>query len=604
MTQPVLKVILNWANEGSTPDLVDLSATTDQTQIKRGRNIIQDVYDVGTASFRVLDPDGKWNPQNTSSIYYGKIVPLRRVNMYATWLGVDYPIFSGFTTTYDYTYPKNEEFGYVTIGCEDAFRLFNMAAVSTVTGGVAGQTTGQRIGSILDQIGWSATDRAIDTGLTICQVDPGTVRPALEAIRTVEFTEGLGAFYMSADGKATFKDRQNTIIGFAPRTSQTNQLQNPSFSYPVNPIAAWGPTNSNVAIASYTADAYMGTTSVLVTRNFGSGTLGAGVITARSPSARPTVTAGDVLNISAYFKRVTGVPNYRIDIGFYTSATVVSPVSSSDGGSITGSSSTWTQVTRTITVPSGLGITHFAVELCFGNTGVAGESMIVDAVVMQKNNATNTPFPFDGAESNFPTNYSVNLLWNGTPYLSASTASYLTYPDPVSFGQTPPEIPYQNIVFALDDQLLVNEATFTRVGGSAQTNSNAASVTQYFVHSINKPNLLMETDALALDLARAYVAGRQDTEIRIENLSLDLNGVTDSDDMISIIDIDYFDKVLISNQQPGGSTITQTLFVQGLSHDIRPNRWITTIKTYESLLDGLVLNDSVKGTLDYNVLGY
>jgi hypothetical protein len=114
----------------------------------------------------------------------------------------------------------------------------------------------------------------------------------------------------------------------------------------------------------------------------------------------------------------------------------------------------------------------------------------------------------------------------------------------------------------------------------------------------------MDTDALALDLARAYVAGRQDTEIRIENLSLDLNGVTDSDDMISIIDIDYFDKVLISNQQPGGSTITQTLFVQGLSHDIRPNRWITTIKTYESLLDGLILNDSVKGTLDYNVLGY
>jgi hypothetical protein len=114
----------------------------------------------------------------------------------------------------------------------------------------------------------------------------------------------------------------------------------------------------------------------------------------------------------------------------------------------------------------------------------------------------------------------------------------------------------------------------------------------------------MQTDALALDLARAYVAGRQDTAIRIENLAIELNAITTSNDVISILDIDYFDKVQISNVQPGGSTITQTLFVQGLKHDIRPNSWVTTIQTYESLLDGLILNDSVKGTLDYNVLGY
>jgi hypothetical protein len=114
----------------------------------------------------------------------------------------------------------------------------------------------------------------------------------------------------------------------------------------------------------------------------------------------------------------------------------------------------------------------------------------------------------------------------------------------------------------------------------------------------------MQTDALALDLARAYVAGRQDTAIRIENFILDLNQINYATGIEAAISLDYFDKVEISNIQPGGSSITQTLFIQGVGHDITPNSWKTTLSTYESLLDGLVLNDSVKGTLDYNVLGY
>jgi hypothetical protein len=603
MTQPTLKIILNWANEGDTPDLVDLTANTVQTSISRGRNIIQDLYEVGTATFRVLDPDGRWNPQNLSSPYSGKIVPLRQVNMYATWLGIDYPIFAGFTITYDYTYPKDEKFGYITIRCEDAFRLFNMAAVGTVTGGIAGQTTGQRINSILDQIGWSATARDIDAGLTLCQADPGTVRPALQALRTVEFTEGLGAFYMSADGKATFRNRQNTIIGFAPRTTQTNLLWNPSFENPADPIRGWASLNANVSIATYSADSYMGENSILVTRVAGSGTINSGATTSRVLGARIPVIAGDVLNLSGYFKQVTGTPNYRINVGYYGSLTGTAQISSVLGTVVTGSTA-WQKVSQTFTVPATAGITHADIRFVFGNTGVAGQQFILDAVVGQKNNASNTPFPFDGESSLFPTNYAANTNWLGTPYDSGSQVSYLTYPDPTTFNQDGTGIGYQNIVFALDDKLLVNQAQFTRLGGSPQTNTNAASVAKYFVHSINKPDLLMQTDDLALDLAQAYVAGREDTEIRIENLTLMLNGITDSDDMISVIDIDYFDKVLISNNQPGGSTITETLFVQGLSHDITPNRWITTIKTYESLLDGLVLNDSVKGTLDYNVLGY
>jgi hypothetical protein len=599
MAQPALKIILDWANEGSPPDLVDLSATTTQTQIDRGRNIIQDLYEVGTASFRVIDPDAKWSPQNVSSPYYGKVIPLRRVSIYGTWLGVDYPLFSGYTVTYDYTYPRDQEFGYVTIRCEDAFRLFNMANITTVTGAIAGQTTGQRINSILDQIGWSATNRAIDTGLSTCIVDPATTRTALDAMRTVEFTEGLGAFYMSADGKATFKDRQNTIIGFAPRTTSTNWIKNPSFD---QSTATWSNFNANQTISKNDANSYMGSSSLLVTHNV-TGSAQQGAVVARL-TGRAAVTGGEVLNVSAYFKTITGSRSMSVMVQYFSTLTGTTQVGSNVLGSLITASSSWQQSSLTTTVPTGVGIASVAVSMVVRSTGAIGDSFCGDAVMLQINASAVSPFPFDGAISTFPAKYAANLLWTGTQYESPSTASYLTYPDPLSFGQTPPAIPYNNLVFALDDKLLVNQATFSNVGGTPQTNTDSVSVGKYFVHSINKTNLLMQTDALALDLARAYVAGRQDTQIRIENLALELNSITNSADVIAIIDTDYFDKVQVSNNQPGGSNITQTLFIQGLKHDITPNRWVTTIKTYESLLDGLILNDSIKGTLDYNVLGY
>jgi hypothetical protein len=83
-----------------------------------------------------------------------------------------------------------------------------------VTGAAAGQTTGTRITKILDTIGWPASMRDIDTGLTSVQDDPATQRTALQALQTVATTE-YGAIYMGADGKAVFQDRTVTTASVA-----------------------------------------------------------------------------------------------------------------------------------------------------------------------------------------------------------------------------------------------------------------------------------------------------------------------------------------------------------------------------------------------------
>jgi hypothetical protein len=202
----------------TTPEpTVDLTENVYSISIKRGRNIMRDTYEAGTCTVRVLDPLSYFNPQNTSSPYYGFLTPLRKLRVSATVNDVGYFLFSGYTTEYKYTYPQNQEIGYVDIICTDAFRLMQQASITTVASATAGQDTGTRIGKILDQVSWPSSMRSIDTGVTTCQVDPGTSRTSLDALKNAEFSE-QGAFFINQEGTAVFLNRTNVIkkYGVAP----------------------------------------------------------------------------------------------------------------------------------------------------------------------------------------------------------------------------------------------------------------------------------------------------------------------------------------------------------------------------------------------------
>jgi hypothetical protein len=189
------------------PVIVDVSTSTLNISTRRGRNILQDNYESGQATIRIVDPNGDFNPQNTASPYYGLLQPLRKIQASAIYGGTTYGLFGGYITEYRYTYPTGQETGYCTFICYDAFRLMYNSNVTTVTGGTAGQTTAERVQSILSMISWPPAFTSIGTGATTCVADPGTQRTVLQAIQTAEFTE-QGAFYIDENGVATFKGRQ------------------------------------------------------------------------------------------------------------------------------------------------------------------------------------------------------------------------------------------------------------------------------------------------------------------------------------------------------------------------------------------------------------
>jgi len=377
----------------STAVIVDVSNQVNRIETNRGRTALSDQFQTGSLTLRLTDQNGDFNPQNVSGPYYNLLTPMKKVQITATYGNVTYPIFSGFITSYVTTYPSesDDSVAITTIQAIDAFRLAQIAQISTVTDSSAGQLSGTRIDKILNQIGWPATMRDVDAGLTTMQADPGTNRTALAALTTVATSE-YGALYVNAAGSFVFQDRSVTV------------------------------------------------------------------------------------------------------------------------GSIGG--------TPTVFADNGTGIIYF-------------------------------------------------------------DASWI-----------------------LNDVLIFNKATITRTGGSAQVASNQASIDKYFLHSYFQDNLLMQTDAVALDYAQAYVASRAETTIRCDAIVLDLYTPNYDTGVVAALNLDFFDPITIITTQPGGSLLEKTLQIFGVRMNITPNSWKTTFTTLEPVIDGFIIGNVDYGVLGQNVLSY
>ena len=411
MTLPVINAIINFSTGAgfaspmildagilgvnaladSTAVVVDVSDVVDSIKTVRGRSANADNFQTGNMSLRIIDQNGYFNPMNPSSPYYNLLTPMRKVQITASYGIKTYPIFAGYITSYSTTTPKDVgDVVYTTITAVDGFRLAYNAQISTVASATAGQTSGTRIGKLLDAIGWPASQRDIDTGQTTVQADPGTARTGLAALQTIESTE-YGALYMDALGNFVFQDR---------------------------------------------------------------------LLTSSSVAGTPTV---------------------------------------------------------------------------FNDNGTG--------------------------------------------------------------------ISYNNALWKLDDTLVFNKATISRIGGTAQVASNQTSIDKYFLHSYNEQNLMMETDTEALNNALAYVASRQETSIRCDAITLDLYTASYNSGIIAALGLDFFDPVTVTTTQPGSSTLTKTLQVFGVSHDIKPNAWKTTLTTLEPIIDAFIIGTNY-GILGTNVLSY
>jgi hypothetical protein len=192
---------------------------------------------------------------------------------------------------------------------------------------------------------------------------------------------------------------------------------------------------------------------------------------------------------------------------------------------------------------------------------------------------------------------------------TAGTAVFINRTNVIKkYGNTPIEfnqsggIPYTDLRFAFDDKLIINSSTMTRYGGTAQSAIDSTSITKYFPHQLNQSNLVLQTDADALNVAKIYVATRADTTIRIDAMTVDL--LDPSVPTATMLGLDYFSNLRIQNIQPDGSTIVKTLQAQGLDWNITPNSMKVTVTTLEPIVEGFIIGSSISGIIGTNIMAY
>ena len=208
----------------------DVSAYIREFSIDRGRQHDLADYQTGTASVVLDNADDRFNPLNTSSPYYdstageSKISPFRQVKISGAYDGTTTVLFRGFIQSYPESFGGQGADSSVRINCVDAFKIFNLNTIgargwklgsagfsnlgqSTRLGYVDQQElSSARISRLLDAFGWSSTDRQISTGDLQVQAGQSVNDNLLTAMKKVETAE-QGQFYISSDGKATFRDR-------------------------------------------------------------------------------------------------------------------------------------------------------------------------------------------------------------------------------------------------------------------------------------------------------------------------------------------------------------------------------------------------------------
>jgi hypothetical protein len=184
-------------------------------------------------------------------------------------------------------------------------------------------------------------------------------------------------------------------------------------------------------------------------------------------------------------------------------------------------------------------------------------------------------------------------------YLSRNDLSARAAGTPVVFNET--DRPYDRIDVALDDDQIINTATVTPAGLTAQTAENSASVTKYFRRTLERNGVLVEDEARALQQATAIVASRGNPELTLRSVGFNVLTPTRA---LELVTTEIGDPLEITRTYASG-TVQFRSIVQGINWDITPNRWRGSFSTVDNLAltTAFVLGSTQFGVLGVNTLG-
>jgi hypothetical protein len=208
---------------GPTTDFANVTDSTTQISIRRGRRDVGDQFAAGTMTFTINDVDGIFNPFDENGPYYNTpealpgLAPLRAVELirYDSSNNPEY-LYRGKIVNYNYNFSL-DGLDTVTVYCSDNFYLLSQTFMDELNVDV--ETSGQRIETVLDlpEVDYpTGAARSINAGTVDLGHDAAYTVPAgtnvLAYLLQVNQTAEFGRFFVSRNGVLTFTPRVGTTL--------------------------------------------------------------------------------------------------------------------------------------------------------------------------------------------------------------------------------------------------------------------------------------------------------------------------------------------------------------------------------------------------------
>jgi hypothetical protein len=177
----------------------------------------------------------------------------------------------------------------------------------------------------------------------------------------------------------------------------------------------------------------------------------------------------------------------------------------------------------------------------------------------------------------------------------------------LTFSDTGSAVPYSALTNAFGDELLYNYIqTQSPAGTSPEVTSDATSIALYQAQQYSKLDLLNSTTTEVAALGN-YLLGRyKDPVLRFTGLGVQLAALSDANQTLVLsADISEISSVTKTFSTGTPTTVTQNVFISGISHQIKPGDHRVTF-TFESIDNNgyFTLDSSLFGVLDQNLLAF
>ena len=613
----------------------DVSTAVRSVQIKRGRSSELDDFTTGNCQIILSNEDRTFDPENTAGAYYGELTPGRPIRVQATAPGGSaQTIFQGYVDQWDQQY-TNPSDAVAVVTASDAFKVLNLINLpsyweyqvredgptawfrfddgdaptqpfETISGRSVGSwkttagaaTTGASTGSL---VAGDSSVSAVFDGTDFVEIPRAAftfgfgdaVAKTIECwISTSTTTDGsYGIFYkpgyeftvaigmIVAGGVGTIQGQWGTISGANITDAETSAVR-VNDGLPHHILLRW---DYNTGAHQLWVDGVLATTSTSFTNVAPTET---NIVVGKPYTSSATAT----YNMTSYF------------VGTLDELTLYSTVALSS-----------TQIANHYAIGKGTYLT--------GNTTTQRlDSLLAMADWMSDGETFSTATStVQGIDTQNDTLLSAlkecETADQGRLFCDRSgLVKFISHNEMAvnstfntsqrTFGDGTGELPYLDLEFTYNDQLIYNRTIVARREGATAVVNDTTSQGQYFIRTDSLSGLINNTDEAMDDIARVRLATYKQPQLRIEQMRFSPRRLTSM--YAATITDDIGTRITVKRRPQGvGSVISKELIVEGITHDIGISSWVTTYNLSPAPLSFLILDNLVYGVMDStNVLGY